>query len=468
MAPNNQMGMSGSKLRLFGFAAAALLAAARLAFTFAPISMDPDEGWNAIHSALAMGGGPLYPPEGALTATNYPPLSFLIIGLAGHFTGNLITAGRLVAIVAIICAGALIYQISFKLTRQKAASACALLLFALYNTTLCRSYLGLDDPQWLGQAFSLAGLAVLLPRDGQQQLRAWRIALAALLLVSGGFMKQNLVGLPLAVTLWMLERERRVYTLWLFCALAALLAGFGICGAVYGTPFFQNLFLMPRYYEISRAILKSLPILLAMLPMILAACWLAKSWSREERLRLPLLAALAALITGIVERGGIGVDINAHFETLCMLCILSGCALARAPRALPWLLLPFIFLVPLGAAGAWHEIASYPSRLAAFQAMEARIHAVHGPVACEDLAYCYEAGKGYDLDFFLYGQTLLATHNGNALRHAIASGTISAAQINVSHGPQSAVSDPLPPLLQGWSTGTLYRSGTQALVTLPH
>jgi hypothetical protein len=461
------MGASGRKLLLFGFAVAALFATARLVFTFAPVSTDPDEGWNAVHAVLAMGGGALYPPVGGLTSTNYPPLSFLITGLLGRLTSDMIIAGRLVAILAIFCTGILIYRISFKITRQKAASAAALLLFALYNVTLCRSYLGMDDPQWLGQAFALAGLAILLPDEARDVPSPRHIGLAALLLVAGGFVKQNLIGLPLGITLWLALENRRALALWLASALSALTIGFGLCTAFYGSAFFQNLFFTPRYYEIARAPVKSLPFLLALLPMLLAAGWLARFRCQDSRLRLLLLAASAALITGMLERGGIGVDINAHFETLSLLCILTGLALARAPRILPLLLIPFIALVPLGAVKAWHDIAFYPTRLGAFRAMEAHIRTLPGPVACEDLAYCYWAGKGYRLDFFLYGQTLLTTHDDSALRHAIASGEISAVQINSARSPQSAISDPLPPLLQIWSTATLYRSGTQALIALP-
>ncbi|HTQ71718.1 MAG TPA: glycosyltransferase family 39 protein [Acidocella sp.] len=462
------MGISGRKPLVLGFAIAALLAASRLAFTFAPVSTDPNEGWNAVHAALAMGGGPLYPPEGALTATNYPPLSFLITGLTGMLTGDMIIAGRLVAIIAIFCAGALIYRISFQISRDKAASAGALLLFTLYNATLCRPYLGMNDPQWLAQAFALAGLAVLLPEDEQALPGARRIALAALLFVAGGFVKQNVVGLPFAVTIWLLVHNKRAFAIWLVCALAALAMGFGLCGAVYGVPFFQNLFLTPRQYETSRAFLKSLPFLLALLPMLLATGWLARSWRQKARLQLLLLAAMAALITGAAERGGIGVDINAHFETLSLLCVLSGVALARVPRALPWLLIPFIVLMPLGAMKSWQDVSSYPARLIATRAMVTQIRALPGPVACEDMAYCYWAGKGYRLDFFLYGQYLLATHDVSALRQAVVSGDISAVQINSARGPQSRISDPLPPLLQGWSTQVLYRSDTQALIALTH
>ena len=461
------MGVSGRKPLLLGFALAALLAASRFAFTFAPVSTDPDEGWNAMHAALAMGGGGLYPPMGGLTGTNYPPLSFLITGLAGWLTNDLIIAGRLVAILAIICAGALIFRISFKLTRHRAAAAASLLLFALYNVTLCRAYLGVDDPQWLAQAFALAGLAVLLPKEEQAQPSTWRLALAALLLVTGGFVKQNLVGLPLAVTIWMLGQSRRGFILWLVFAAVGLAIGFGLSGAVYGTPFFRNLFLAPRHYEISRALLKSLPVLLALLPMILASAWLGQFRRRDSRLRLLLLAAAAALATGIAERGGIGVDINAHFEALSLLCVLAGAALARVPRAWPWLFLPFIVLVPLAVSKAWHDIASFPARQASFQAMEAQIRALPGPVACEDLAYCYWADKSYRLDFFLYGQILLARRDDSALRRAIANGEFSAAQINGVRDKQSRFSDPLPPLLWSLGTGIIYQAGTQMLIALP-
>lgn len=456
----------GRKTFFLGFVLAALLAGTRLVFLFAPVSTDPDEGWNAAHAVLAIGGGVLYPPSGGLTGTNYPPLSFLLAGLLGRITGDMIFAGRLLALFSIVCAAGLVWQISLKLTRDRLASAWTLLLFILYNATLCRSYLGMDDPQWLGQAFALAGLAVLLPRDSSTLPGGWRITLAAFLFVAGGFVKQNLVGLPLAVTVWLAMESRRALAVWLAAAIIALALGFGLCASVYGTTFFQNVFLTPRHYEASRAFLKSLPFLLALLPMIWASFWLARFRQEDSRLRLLLLCALMALVTGVVERGGMGVDINAHFEALSVLSILSGLALARAPGAWRWFAVPFIALVPLGAVKGWHEVTSYPARLTAFQAMEAQIRAQPGPVACEDLAYCYWAGKGYPLDFFLYGQRLLATHKDSALRDAIADGKISAAQINTHHTQQSALSDPLPPLLQSLSTGTLYRSGSQTLLSL--
>lgn len=456
----------GRKRLFFGFILVAVLASTRLAFLFAPVSTDPDEGWNAVHAALAMGGGALYPPAGGLTGTNYPPLSFLLTGLLGRVTGDMIFAGRLLALLGVVSAAVMVWQISFKLTKNRLAAHEALLLFTLYNVTLCRSYFGMDDPQWLGQAFALAGLMALLPRVSSTVPEGRRIFLAAFLFVAAGFVKQNLVGIPLAVTIWLAMESRRAFAVWLAAACAALVLGFGLCISVYGTPFIQNVFLTPRHYETSRAFLRALPFLLAMLPMLWVSFWLVRFRGEDSRLNLLLLCALTAIVTGVVERGGTGVDINAHFETLTVLCILSGLALARAPGAWKWFAIPFIALLPLVAVKSWHGIASYPARLAAFQDMERHIRVQIGPVACEDLAYCYWAGKGYTLDFFLYGQHFLATHNDSALRDAIDNDEISAAQINAQRSPRSALGDPVPQLLKQWSTGTRYNSDSRTLISL--
>lgn len=446
-----------------GFTLVLLLGMTKLAFLFAHISSDPDEGWNAIHAVLAMGGGALYPP-GELTGTNYPPVSFLLVGLVGKLVGDMIFSGRLLAIMGVVGTAGLIWHISLKLTRDRSAAAAALLLFGLYNVTLCRSYLGMDDPQWLGQSCALLGLTLLLPQTANTMPDRGRVSLAAVLFVTSGFVKQNLVGIPIAVTLWLALEDRRAFMVWLLSACAALAVGFGLCAHAYGLPFFLNIFSSPRHYVASRAIIRSLPFLLSFLPMIAAAYWLLRFWQQDARLRLLLICALFALITGIVERCGVGVDINAHFETLSVLCIVSGLALARTQRTWWWFALPFLVLIPLGTARGWQDIASYPQRQAAFQAMEAHILSENGPIACEDMAYCYWAGKDSQLDFFLYGQRVLATKSDTALRGAVENGQIRLAEINAPLGMTEH--DPLAVQIQGWSTKTIYRSGDDALVML--
>lgn len=466
--PNRPHPMKNNKQRLnlyfsLGFVLVILLGSTRLAFLLTHISTDPDEGWNAVHAVLAMGNGALYPRDG-LIGTNYPPVSFLLVGMIGKLTGDMIFAGRLVAVCGILCTAGLVWQISLKLTRARFAASAALLLFCLYNVTLCRSYLGMDDPQWLGLSFSLLGLTLLLPPAANTKPNWQRTSLAALLFVTSGFVKQNLIGIPMAVTLWLALEERQTFMVWILASCAALTLGLGLCAYAYGSPFFHNVFLVPRRYVASRAILRSLPFLFTFLPMIFASCWLLRFQKQDVRLRLLLICVPTTLITGILQRCGVGVDINAHFETLSVLCIVSGLTIARTPRTWWWFAIPFLFLVPLSVSKAWRDIASYPQRLATFQAMEAHILSKNGPVACEDLAYCYWTGKGYQLDFFLYGQRVLATRSNKALRTAITDGKISLAEIIVPYGTMT--NDSLAGQMQGWSRKTIYISGNDALIEL--
>lgn len=453
-----------AKYFAIGFGVAALLGATRLIFLCAPVSTDPDEGWNAVHAVLALKGGALYPHGAGLIYTNYPPLSFLLVGLLGKLTGDMIIAGRLWALFGVSCTAFWVWWIGWRLTCNRLAASGALLLFALYNVTICRSYFVMDDPQWLGQSVALVGLALLMP-SARPFPADWRLGVAACLFVVAGFFKQNLVGIPLAITIWLALENRHGLMIWLLGACVSLAMAFAICGAIWGVPFFQDIFLTPRLYMVSRAGARSWHFLLDISPMLLGACYLLRFRHEDFRLRLLLLCALTTLITGIIERGGIGVSINAYFETLTVFCVLAGVVLAREISTWKWLALPFILLVPSASWQAWQDITRYPGHLAAFKAMEAQIQAQPGPVVCDDLAYCYWAGQGYRLDFFLYGQQVLTTKTDKTLRDAVANGRISAAQLTLY--PSVHLDDPLSALLMQWHAKIIYRQGDQVLVGFP-
>src|SRR5882724_8151716 len=48
-----------------------------------------NEGWNAYRQEMAANGIPLYGEPPLYTPTNYPPLSFHIVGLFGSMTGDM-------------------------------------------------------------------------------------------------------------------------------------------------------------------------------------------------------------------------------------------------------------------------------------------------------------------------------------------------------------------------------------------
>lgn len=411
-----------------------------------------------------MNGGGLYPPPNGLIYNNYPPLSFFIVGLVGKLTGDMLIAGRLVALFAIVASALLIGRVSFVLTQSKLAASNAVLIFALYNVTLFRSYFVMDDPQWLGQFFALIGLAILLSKEINFRY-SYRVIFSAIFFVAGGFVKNNLVGIPLAVTIWLAIENRAVLMVWLAASSVALVVGFSLCFAFFGTVFFQDIFLVPRGYSLLVGFSESYRFLLFISPMVFATLWLLCYKRESAPLRLMLFCALITLVTGVMERGGAGVNINAYFESLCILCILSGFFLAYQPKRWWLFALPFIYLAPGVAKQGWNDIVTLPQRRAAALAMEAHIDAQPGPVACEDMSYCYWANKGFKLDFFLYGQHVDLTKDDKALREAIREHKIVAAEISPFSYKGVYFEGRLPVLMQ-LSKGVIYRSGEQFLIKL--
>lgn len=61
--------------------------------------IDYNEGWNAYRQEVAMHWYPLYAGSTDLAITNYPPLSFHLIGLLAGLCGDVVLAGRLVSVV---------------------------------------------------------------------------------------------------------------------------------------------------------------------------------------------------------------------------------------------------------------------------------------------------------------------------------------------------------------------------------
>ena len=389
------------------FAVIALLAASRLWLLPVHFSPDPNEGWNAFQALRATGAGPLYPPADALTGNNYPPLSFLVVGTIGRLIGDQIIAGRLVALVSVIGIAGLIAVLVRRLGGAKSQATGVALLFLLLNATLLREYLALDDPQWLGHLLMTAALPLLIPARAGEAPSARRVAGAALLMIAGGLVKQNLVAWPVAVTLWLALHHRRALGVWLASAAVAGGAALIACRMAYGPTFVLDTLGMARDYSVARMVRRSVGAVAVMVPLTWWAWPLARLRKNDERIDLILIAVLVAVPLGIVQRSGAGVDINAHFEAFIALSIAAPLVVVRPRRERR---IGAVFLVALAIAGALleaKEVSQLPRRRAAWDAMERRIAAIPGPVACEVQALCYWAGKEFELDFFLYSQRAL-------------------------------------------------------------
>ena len=381
-----------------------------------PLSLGYNEGWNAYFARRAVdpAAGPLYPPAGALVFNNYPPMSFYVVGLFGRYVvGDMIVAGRIVAATSLLLSAALLALCVRRLGGRSRGAIAAALLALLYVAVVFRRYVAADEPQWLGHALELGGLLVLLGGRETGQFAAGRIAAAALLMTAAGLVKHLLVGLPLAVTLFLLLADRRAAAIWLAAAAAAVGAAVLLTGLLDGPDAFTDILRHRRVYDWVRVLEASARLLPALLPMlVIAVVAVRERGAADARWRFVGLFVLLSLVTGLVERAGDGVNYNAHFETLLACCLLSGLAISRPPspsrRGLavgPTLLavvaaLPLLVFVPLGTARAWQDITGSRAREAAWRPVIARIAAAPGIAGCETLSLCFWAGKPYAVDMF--------------------------------------------------------------------
>jgi hypothetical protein len=398
---------------------AALLAAAHAAEIPWRIPLNYNEGWMAFFAARAMGNGlPLYPPAGGFIGNNYPPLSFFVVGALGRLVGDNVVAGRLAAFAALAAVVGWVFLCARRLGAGRTSAGLAALVFALFNLTWFHAYVAMADPQWLGQAVMLAALPLLLPA-GEGRLAPWRAALAAVAMVAGGFVKHNLVALPLAAGVWLLLlRDWRAFLAWAGGAVVALAAGGLWVWTAFGAEAFRNVVgshrrLLPGQW------LDALAYFAPMAPLILAAAWLARRRGGDPRVRLVAIYAGVAVPLAFFQRLGEGINVNGYFEALVAVSIAAGAALELAPvswRGRDWsagavalvLAAPSLLAAPYFLALAGRDLVTRPARAAEWRKVEAAVAAAPGPAACEMLAVCYWAGKGFALDFFNYGQVLRA------------------------------------------------------------
>lgn len=388
-----------------------LLMAGRLWWLPAHASLRLNEGWNAGHVARAFGAGSLYPAPDALFANNYPPLSFFIVGLADELLGDAIVAGRLVALLSQAAVGWAVYVVVIRLARDPRWAVAGVLLFAALGATLLRSYLAIDDPQWLAQAVTAWALVLLLPRHAGERASGRDVLLAAVLTVAAGLIKHNVVAFPAAATVWLWIAGQRGCYLWVAAGVVLASAACTALFAIWGADVFVDVLAPARTYSAQRMIAHGTPLLLAVLPGALALWPMIAACRGDHRLLLPLLLLAISVCSAIVQRSGDGVDVNALFETVFALSIATpvGCALRPEGgwRRLGVAALPALVLTPVAAKADVREITGRDAAVTHWAPFIARIAATGGTVACDDQALCYWAGRTSALDFFALKQRLL-------------------------------------------------------------
>jgi len=369
------------------------------------VPLDPNEGWNAYHTAAAMRGAALYPPHDAYLVNNYPPLSFYIVGLVGRLMGDFIFAGRVVSLAAVAFIAVAMTAITRSFGVPRSAALFPALLFVC-GLAFFSDYVGMDDPQLLAQAFGLAGAWVLLaaPRTTRT------LVLSAGLFVISFFVKHNVVALPMACALWLFLQDHKSALRFAAFGIGLGLIGLVLFRLVYGVSLFSvvataRLYSFEQLFAALEAWLRWFALALAGLGLLIYIDW------RRSDVQFCALYSGIAIALGIVFLGGAGVDVNAMFEADVALALTAGVLIARLP-GYRGVLAAAVYALPLLFNGAtdsdWQGVywRLQPFREEAVVAGKdiAFLKARQGPALCEMLSFCYWAGKPPAVDFFNVGQ----------------------------------------------------------------
>ena len=199
-----------------------------------------NEGWDARHALNAFSRA-LYPAKPALILNNYPPLWFYLTGWLGQVFGDPIFPGRWVAFAAFAAVAVEIFALCRRLSVGAAASLVGTLGFLVTVEGFYAQWVGLAEPQMLAHALATGAAALLVGAKSKAAAR-----LAALLTVAALLVKQVVVGLPIACTLWLLLRRRKLAFTWIATGAYASVAAVAALLLAYGGPFIENIS-APRY-----------------------------------------------------------------------------------------------------------------------------------------------------------------------------------------------------------------------------
>lgn len=393
----------------------AACAAATLWFPVFSINALPsnsyNEGWNAYRQWMTVQGRPLYGSPPGWWTTNYPFLSFHLIGLLGGTKANMVLAGRIVCLFCLIVTAAVNGIIVWTVTGSRRgalyAGLCLLAWFASFYSDARAS----DDPEMLGLAFTSLGLLAyvysLKARDSWFSLSCSSILFTAAL-----FTKDDTIAFPLAVATHLAcRRDWRAL---------AVFGGTGIAASVllliltfhFDGPYFFTALLQGRAYSLQNLGYETGHYLLHFLILlVLGIVLLLRAGGNRCRFLLFLLLGFTHVIA-VYFSGGDGVAANIFFPPIIadlLACVtglcwleqkaMNGLASRRGFRiALLLCTVAGIYTVPLRVRYDLAAARHLPAATQAARQAIADLESTRGPVICEDILLCYEAGKplGYD------------------------------------------------------------------------
>ena len=356
----------------------------------------PNEGWGAGHTLNAFSPA-LYPGPGALFINNYPPLWFWLTGALDRLFGDPIFPGRVVATASFVGVAGGVFALARRLDASRTASAVGALAYVVTMAAFFRLYVGLDEPQMLAHALATAAAALAVWAKSRRTIIA-----AALLTVVALLVKPVVIGLPLAVTLWLLLTRRRLAFAWIATGGATGLAALAALVGTYGEPFIANI-ATPRYFTFER-LGTSLALTLRVLAPLIGFAVPAKlvRWRLDDAPTFAPLAIAAAFVPILLFGSALGVSINIGFDLVVAASIALAVGWDRAGEALGrlangWRAL-VAALVAVVSVDAPHDVfdptayAKAQAASASLAALRDQLAGLRGPVVCETLSVCAWAG----------------------------------------------------------------------------
>jgi hypothetical protein len=378
---------------------------------FYQIELNYNEGWNAYNAQRAVQHIPLYSARYNWTNTNYPSLSFFLIGNLARFVGSPVLTGRLVSVLSLLTCCVLVARIIQRLTGHWAPAIFGAAFCLALFCSAAPTFVGMNDPQMLAHPFLLMALWLYIrgPACG-----VMLFAITALFVI-GGNVKHNPIAAPLATFCDLLTKSRGKALRFILYALLLIIVSV-VLNIVVGGPFFISNILMPRYYSASRA-LASLLIGFGLLqiPLMVSLVW--SFWHlRRGQYRVIALYFLGSLAVGLAFAGGSGIGPNIYFDSFFAMSIIMGLFLDFAwqwPVASLQRSGVSRSIVPLFLYGSvffafWQTpyanlpkfLSQLPSQERQFRSEVSALSAQPGPALCESLLRCFYSRKPFVFDPF--------------------------------------------------------------------
>jgi hypothetical protein len=378
-----------------------------------------NEGWNVYNTQRLIHHELVYDHD-YWRLNNYPIGSFLIIAAINFLIGNLLLSGRIVALFSFAAIGVLAAIATRRFGGRGVdavfGAACALGFCYL----VAPGWIIVDDPQTLGEAATLGGLVSYLSRPPDRLC----LLRTAFLVVTGGFIKHNMLAIPVAITLDLAVRAPRQLPFWLACCTGSFAGFVGLTQIVAGGDFIDHL-LSPRvftWYGVRYHLVKYLRLFKFPLLAMVLGCRLAFPARRS------ILAAwgLCSIGFAAIFSGFEGASYNMFQDAAVFLGIAAGVLLyelrkaAAAPSRFAGLFAGAAALLLaqpiLSRTPSTLRQLSQPDALlesnrqaeATFLADAKYVADARGPAICESLLLCYVAGQPFILDPFNSRQYILA------------------------------------------------------------